>query len=67
LGRLALTRQGLAQRDQLVFETCQQAGVPVAIVMAGGYARNIADTVEIHKETIYQAVKLSREYKSYAR
>jgi len=67
LGRLALTRQGLAQRDQLVFETCQQVGVPVAIVMAGGYARNIADTVEIHKETIYQAVKLSREYKSYAR
>ena len=58
LGRLALTREGLAERDNLVLFTCQQAGLPVAIVMAGGYARNVADTAAIHKETIYQAANL---------
>jgi acetoin utilization deacetylase AcuC-like enzyme len=55
LGRLALTKIGLAQRDQLVFHTCHQSGIPVAIVMAGGYARDINDTVSIHAETIRQA------------
>lgn len=61
LGRLGLTKQGLAERDKLVLSTCQQAGLPVAIVMAGGYARNVADTAAIHKETVYQAANL---YKS---
>ncbi len=55
LGRLSLTKDGLAKRDQLVIQSCQQAGTPVAIVMAGGYARVVADTVAIHKETIRQA------------
>jgi len=69
LGRLALTRQGLAERDQLVLHTCQAAGLPVAIVMAGGYARNVADTAAIHKETIRQAADLQKilPRKSYAR
>jgi acetoin utilization deacetylase AcuC-like enzyme len=64
LGRLGLSKQGLAERDKLVLSTCQQAGLPVAIVMAGGYARNVADTVAIHKETVHQAANL---YKSIPR
>jgi acetoin utilization deacetylase AcuC-like enzyme len=56
LGRLALSKAGLAQRDQLVFDLCQQAGLPVAVVMGGGYARQIEDTVDIHFETIRRAV-----------
>lgn len=55
LGRLALTKPGLALRDGRVFSACQARGVPVAIAMAGGYARNIADTVEIHANTILRA------------
>jgi acetoin utilization deacetylase AcuC-like enzyme len=58
LGLLALTKNGLAERDRLVLHTCQQAGLPVAIVMAGGYARNVADTVAIHQETIRQAADI---------
>ena len=57
LGRLALTKDGLSRRDELVFQACQQAGVPVAIVMAGGYARDVADTVAIHFETIRLAAE----------
>lgn len=52
LGRLALTKQGLAARDRLVFERCQRAGIPVAVVMGGGYARSIRDTVDIQIETV---------------
>jgi acetoin utilization deacetylase AcuC-like enzyme len=57
LGRLKLTRHGLAARDRLVFELCRSAGIPVAVAMAGGYGRRIEDTVEIHFET----VRLARE------
>ena len=39
LGRLALTKAGLAARDRLVFDQCRRAGLPVAVVMGGGYAR----------------------------
>jgi acetoin utilization deacetylase AcuC-like enzyme len=52
LGRLALTKAGLAARDQLVFEYCRTAGLPIAISMAGGYARTIDDTVDIQFQTI---------------
>ncbi|MBN1147179.1 MAG: histone deacetylase [Anaerolineales bacterium] len=52
LGRLALTKDGLAARDRLVFEMCRAAGLPVAVVMGGGYARRVEDTVEIHLQTI---------------
>jgi len=52
LGRLALTKAGLAARDRLVFDRCRDAGLPVAVVMGGGYARDVRDTVEIQLETV---------------
>jgi acetoin utilization deacetylase AcuC-like enzyme len=57
LGRLKLTKPGLAARDRLVFELCASAGLPVAVAMAGGYGRRIEDTVDVHFET----VRLARE------
>jgi len=57
-GRLALSIDGLARRDHLVIEHCRHHAVPVAIAMAGGYARNIADTVAIHANTITTAASL---------
>jgi acetoin utilization deacetylase AcuC-like enzyme len=56
LGRLALTKAGLIARDEYVLASLRAHGVPVAIVMAGGYARNIADSVEIHCNTLRVAV-----------
>ena len=52
LGRLSLSMAGLAERDEHVLSNCRRRGVPVAIAMAGGYARDIADTVAIHANTI---------------
>ncbi|HEX4642377.1 MAG TPA: histone deacetylase [Candidatus Acidoferrales bacterium] len=55
LGGLALTMEGLQQRDRLVFELARRKGIPVASTLAGGYARRVADTVRIHVNTILAA------------
>ncbi|MGA8038294.1 MAG: histone deacetylase [Candidatus Acidiferrales bacterium] len=52
LGGLALTMDGLAARDKLVCEYAKRVGVPMASTFAGGYARNVGDTVKIHCGTI---------------
>jgi acetoin utilization deacetylase AcuC-like enzyme len=59
LGRLSLTKAGLAERDLRVFRLCQQVGLPVAVVMAGGYAKAIQDTVDIHLRTVRIAAEFS--------
>jgi len=59
-GRLALSKTGLARRDHLVLNYLQLAGLPVAITMAGGYARRVADTVDIHYQTVLLASQLHR-------
>jgi len=51
LGRLALTKAGLRARDALVLDTAERAGAPVCVVLAGGYAPDVADTVEINLAT----------------
>lgn len=56
LGRLGLTKAGLHRRDCLVLERCREAGLPLAVVMGGGYARRIADTVDIQFETVRVAL-----------
>lgn len=55
LGGLALTKSGLRARDRLVFDTCRGANVPVVVVLAGGYARHVEDTVDIHFATFEEA------------
>ncbi len=55
LGRLSLSKSGLRERDRLVLSSLHQAGIPVAITMAGGYARKIEDTVDIHLQTVVMA------------
>jgi len=52
LGRLALTKAGLAARDEFVRETLARSGVPVSVTLAGGYAEPIEDTVEINLSTL---------------
>lgn len=52
LGGLGLTQDGLRRRDTLVLEAAARAGSAVAITLAGGYARRLSDTVEIHCNTV---------------
>jgi len=61
LGRLCLSKSGLAQRDRMVFDFCRHKGLPVATVMGGGYAKDVKDTVDIHYKTIQLALEYSRK------
>lgn len=58
LGGLKLTMEGLKRRDRFVCETALKQEVPVAIVLAGGYARNTDDTVAIHCNTARVAAEV---------
>jgi acetoin utilization deacetylase AcuC-like enzyme len=51
LGRLALTKAGLRARDELVLDRLRAAGTAVCVVLAGGYAEDVRDTVDIHAAT----------------
>jgi acetoin utilization deacetylase AcuC-like enzyme len=55
LGGLDLTVDGLRRRDELVLDQFRSAGIPVAITLAGGYAVDPNDTVEIHCNTVRAA------------
>jgi acetoin utilization deacetylase AcuC-like enzyme len=58
LGRLSVTKSGLAERDRIVLQTCRERGIPVAVTMAGGYAREVEDTVDVHFQSIRRAADL---------
>ena len=58
LGGLRLTKKGLRDRDNYVCEQARNFGVPIAIVLAGGYAANREDTVDIHFGTLEECVKV---------
>ncbi|MGW8185971.1 MAG: histone deacetylase family protein [Desulfobacterales bacterium] len=60
-GRLALTKAGLAQRDGLVLRHLKESGLPVTVTMAGGYAPDIQDIVDIHLQTIEIALEFHQK------
>lgn len=60
LGRLTLSMQGLAARDRMVFDNARERNIPVAVSMAGGYGKNIQDTVAVHVQTIAIASRYVR-------
>jgi acetoin utilization deacetylase AcuC-like enzyme len=60
LGGLSLTKAGLKERDKVVIENARRLGIPVAVVLAGGYAAEIKDTVDIHLNTVRIAQRVQR-------
>ena len=64
LGRLSVTKSGLAERDRMVLEGCRERNIPVAVTMAGGYAREVEDTVDIHFQTIKTAADIQRMHET---
>jgi acetoin utilization deacetylase AcuC-like enzyme len=61
LGRLALSKAGLAERDRMVLDACLRHDLPLSISMAGGYAADVADIVDIHFATVCAAAGLARQ------
>jgi len=58
LGRLALSIDGLRERDAFVLSECYERELPVVTVMSGGYGKDINDTIEIHCNTIRMVKKI---------
>ncbi len=67
LGGLELSMEGLRQRDRAVIEHARKADLPLVIVLAGGYAFDIQDTVSIHMNTIETARQVERGRASFLR
>jgi acetoin utilization deacetylase AcuC-like enzyme len=62
LGRLALTIDGLRQRDLCVLRECYERETPIVTVMSGGYGKDINDTIEIHCNTIRMVKEVFESY-----
>lgn len=58
LGKMKLTFDGLARRDVMVLESCREIGLPVVVTVAGGYGKDIRDTVQVHVNT----ARICREF-----
>jgi acetoin utilization deacetylase AcuC-like enzyme len=59
-GKLALTEEGIRQRDRCVIEAVRCGGLPLVIVLAGGYAPTRARTAELHAHAFREAVAFER-------
>jgi acetoin utilization deacetylase AcuC-like enzyme len=60
LGRLALTHEGMTERDRLVMEMCRRRGLPVSIAIGGGYAVPIEASVAAYASTFRVAREVMR-------
>ncbi len=60
LGGLKLSLDGLERRDRMVFEKARARKIPVGVMLAGGYARRVEDTVQIHANTIRTAKEYAK-------
>lgn len=62
LGKLALTKEGLKKRDEFVFNLCYQNQFPTVVTLAGGYGKDINNTVMIYFETVKKAQMVQVRY-----
>jgi acetoin utilization deacetylase AcuC-like enzyme len=61
LGGLRLSKAGLKARDKGVFKVARSRGIPVVTTLAGGYARQVQDTIRIHANTIVAGQEVAQE------
>ena len=62
LGRLKISKDGMRQRDEIVFQYALSRQLPIAFSMAGGYGKEIESTVDIHFQTIKTALQFQQQY-----
>jgi len=64
LGGLKISLDGLERRDRMVYEKARAKKIPVAVTLAGGYARHVNDTVRIHTSTVRLAKELAAQVRA---
>jgi len=62
LGGLNLSHEGLAERDRIILGEARRLSLPVVILLAGGYAHDVKDTVTVHLNTVKVAQKIQNRY-----
>ena len=65
LGRLQLSFEGLRQRDQAVLRWAKERRIPLAMAMAGGYGKQIEDTVQVQMNTFAQALVAWQDWQNH--
>ena len=65
-GLLELSKEGLRKRDAFVFSTARNMQIPVTVAMAGGYAKDVDDIVDIHCATVLEAAQCFRPRRASA-
>lgn len=65
LGGLRVSKEGLRRRDEFVIGECWQRRLPVCVLLAGGYADDVMDVVEIHVNTILVAKTYHERYRAF--
>jgi acetoin utilization deacetylase AcuC-like enzyme len=60
LGRLALSKPGLRTRDDLTLDMLMEGGTAVCVVLGGGYADDVLDTVDINAATAAAVARRAR-------
>ncbi len=63
LGKLSVSKVGMHQRDECIFQFGLDRQIPIALSMAGGYGKEIESTVEIHFQTIQTALQYQQRYR----
>jgi len=67
LGGLKLTKNALQERDRLIIFETRKRQIPLAILLGGGYAFDVNDTVDIHLQTIKIARQTTRPWPLFRR
>ena len=62
LGGLQLTLDGLMQRDRIIIGEAKKRDLPIIVLLAGGYAFDVRDTVSIHLNTIKVSIQEQRKH-----
>jgi acetoin utilization deacetylase AcuC-like enzyme len=62
LGSLRLTKEGFLERGRLIIGEARRRKIPLVVLLAGGYAHDVQDTVTIHLNTIKVARRMQRKY-----
>lgn len=62
LGRLALSKDGVAQRDAMVLAWAKSRSLPCVMTMAGGYGRDLQTTVEVQVQSLQLAAQAAQNW-----
>ena len=64
--RWLVTKEGLSRRNDEVLSACLTRRIPVAVTMAGGYGRDIRDTVDIYEESVHAAERMWHDWNGHS-